>query len=92
MVVVQRKRWTEHGFRTGHSVTTAAIEFVESIIKSIESGRKVVGIFMDLSKAFNSVSHVTLLNKLSAIGISDIPLTWFKSYLSNRKNLLKCHL
>lgn len=68
-----------------HSVVSAALEFIDGIIDSIESGNKVVGSLMYLSKAFNTVSHVTLLNKLSAIGLSAHTLTCFRSYLSNRK-------
>lgn len=78
----------QNGFRPGRSVTTAAVDFVEAIINSIENGEKVMGIFMDLTKAFDSVDHVKLIQKLSAF-IRGPSLSWFKSYLSNRQQFVE---
>lgn len=74
----------QHGFRKGKSVKTALMEFSETIVDTIDKGDKAIGIFMDLSKAFDSISHETLLNKLKLLGLSKIALNWFGSYLSNR--------
>lgn len=79
----------QHGFRKGKSVTSALFEFTEAIIDSIDKGDKVVGIFMDLSKAFDSISHEILLNKLNTLGIPKISLNWFRSYLFNRSQYVE---
>lgn len=74
----------QHGFRVGRSVVTASVSFIESIIESVDRGEETVGIFMDLSKAFDSVKHKILIEKLKLLGIVNNSLDWFKSYLNNR--------
>ena len=44
-----------------------------------------IGLFMDLSRAFNTISHDILLNKLYKYGIRGLFYDWIKSYLSNQK-------
>jgi hypothetical protein len=75
----------QYGFRTGRSVVDAGVDFCESVIGSIESKEKVVGIFLDLTKAFDSVSHDLLLKKLDCIGIRGRAWNWLKSYLVGRE-------
>lgn len=75
----------QHGFRSNRSVTTASIQLVESIIDSIDNGEETIGIFMDLTKAFDSVNHSLLLLKLHNLGVTGVPLEFFKSYLLDRK-------
>jgi len=79
----------QHGFRSGRSVITAAVEFIESIINSADMGDIVVALFMDLSKAFDSVSHKVLIKMLARLGIKGPILSWFKSYLTNRKQYVE---
>lgn len=79
----------QHGFRKNRSTVTAAVSFIESIIKSIDKNEAVIGIFMDLSKAFDSVNHKTLISVLYGIGVKSIALEWFKSYLENRKQFVE---
>lgn len=74
----------QHGYRVSKSVITAGIDLVDTIVDAIDRGDNVIGIFMDLSKAFDSVCHSKLVNILRNLGIEGVPLQWFKSYLSDR--------
>ena len=56
----------------------------------MENGELCGAVFLDLTKAFNTVDHDILLSKLSAIGVSPSTLQWFKSYLSHRKQWTSC--
>src|SRR5436190_21444858 len=51
----------QHGYRSGKSVTTAAASFVDSILESIDKGECVIGLFMDMTKAFDCVVLLLLL-------------------------------
>lgn len=79
----------QHGFRSGRSVVSAAISFIESVIESLDEGKLTTGIFMDLSKAFDSVKHSKLVEKLHEIGLTKNALNWFKSYLSDRSQFVE---
>ena len=61
------------------------IEFTERIPESIDNHKYGCGIFIDLRKAFDTVNHAILLNKLKHYGIRDSVYNWFDSYLTNRK-------
>lgn len=74
----------QHGFRSGKSVTTAAIDFVEKIIDNIDKKKKIAGMFLDLTKAFDSVSHPTLIEILKQLGVHKKSLGWFCSYINDR--------
>lgn len=79
----------QHGFIPGKSVTTNLLLFEEYILSSLVRGLQVDSIYIDFSKAFDKVSHVHLLAKLEAYGISGSLLQWFRSYLSNRTITIK---
>lgn len=79
----------QHGFRKNRSVTTAATDYIESIIDSLDKGEVTVGIFMDMSKAFDSVSHNKLLQLLAGLGLNRRCLSWFQSYLTDREQFVE---
>lgn len=74
----------QHGFRKGKSTTSALLDFSETIIDAVDKGNNVASIFMDLSKAFDSISHEVILHKLKAFGVLGTTLNWFRSYLTGR--------
>ena len=74
----------QFGFRQGHSSHYALITLVNKITQSLDLGDMVIGIFLDLKKAFDTLNHNILVNKLYAYGIRDQLINWFKSYLENR--------
>jgi tetrahydromethanopterin S-methyltransferase subunit G len=75
---------SQYGFRTQHSTELASLEITDIILKDIDNGKLPIGIFLDLSKAFDTLDHNIMLRKLNYYGIKGTELAWFKSYLSNR--------
>ena len=75
----------QFGFRQNHSTSLALIEIVDNILEDLQNGKYVAGIYLDLSKAFDTVDHKILLNKLNHYGIRGTVLDWFSSYLENRQ-------
>ena len=74
----------QHAYRKWHSTTTCLIEITETIHKQLEQSGVIGLASMDLSKAFDSVSHNLLLRKLERKGFSGRSLTWLHTYLTNR--------
>ena len=80
----------KYGFRANHSCEHAVGQLVGSVVKGLENRHNVACIMLDLSKAFDTIDHRILLAKLELYSIRGQTLSWFKSYLSNRKLRVKC--
>ena len=78
----------QFGFRSGHSTTQAVTLIIDKIQKAIENKCYSCGISLDLTKAFDTVNHLILTQKLECYGVRGIVNDWFKSYLSNRKQFV----
>jgi hypothetical protein len=79
----------QSGFRPKHSTLTTLLEVSDYIIKNMDAGRLVGAVFLDLKKAFDTVCHPILINKLQSFGLMGLELDWFNSYLSDRKQITK---
>ena len=75
---------SQYGFRKGLDTTDALLNFMHECHQSLHRGSHLIAVFLDLSKAFDTVSMNILLNKMEHIGIRGIINSWFKSYLSFR--------
>ena len=82
---------SQYGFRTKHSTEDAAIELIDKIQEHLEHDHyeQVLAIFLDLSKAFDTIDHNILFEKLIHYGIEGAPLAWFQSYLTDRKQFIQ---
>ena len=80
----------QSGFRKKHSTDSFLTFLYDKILKGFDEGLMTGMILIDLQKAFDTIDHDILLQKLNAIGFSNHTIGWFKSYLSNR--LFRVHL
>lgn len=74
----------QFGFRSKLSTETALAHFTDNILQSLENGCFTGAVFLDLSKAFDTVDRMLLVKKLKAIGAGSQVVEWFVSYLNNR--------
>ena len=83
---------SQYGFRSQHSCENAVSELVSEITKGFQNGFYTAALFLDLSKAFDTLDHRVLLLKLEKYGIRGTCLEWFRSYLCNQKVRVKCQV
>ena len=79
----------QFGFRKKHGTNHAVTWLVENIVEAFENKQLVLGVFLDLSKAFDIIDHTILLQKLQHYGIRGLASDWFCSYLSGRSQLVQ---
>ena len=75
---------SQYGFRADHSTELASLELCDRILKNLDDVKVPITIFLDLSKAFDTLDHEILLAKLNYYGIRNNSLNWFRSYLTDR--------
>lgn len=79
----------QYGFRKKRSTEDALLSHFNRVYQSLNNGEKTAGLYIDITKAFDTVNHRLLLSKLENIGIRGIALKWFQSYLKNRVQQVK---
>ena len=80
---------SQYGFRTKHSCEQAIMEVVGYALQAKNKGEVCACLYLDLSKAFDTLDHSRLLKKLNNYGIRGIANSWFRNYLSNRSLIAK---
>ena len=75
---------TQWGFQSGKSTATALLTTTYDWLKELEAGKEVCSVFFDIRKAFDSVPHRELVQKLCKLHINPIVLKWITSYLTMR--------
>ena len=73
---------SQYRFRKHHLTEMAALEFIDRIRHEIDQKKITFSVFLDLSKAFDTLNHSILLTKLNYYGMKDRPLDWFRSHLT----------
>ena len=79
---------SQYGFRSLHSTELASLELIDKVFQHLDTGQLPLSVFLDLSKAFDTLNHLILLNKLKFYGLSNTPLKWFESYLYGRQQFV----
>ena len=74
----------QSGFRSKHSTQSLLLYCTDRWYKALDNKELIAVLFLDVSKAFDTVNHPLLLSKLSKLGIASSALSWFQSYISDR--------
>jgi len=79
----------QYGFRPGNGTEYALFSTTQFIFNELDNSNKVIAVFLDLKKAFDTMNHKILLQILPSFGINNLSLKWFESYLKNRKQMVR---
>lgn len=80
---------SQFGFRRGKSTEDAILELSSFVTRQLDKSKKCLSVFLDLKKAFDTVSIPILVRKLEKIGVRGTPLALFENYLSERKQKVR---
>ena len=79
----------QYAYRKKRSTELAVTKLTKFILNGFDENKLTIGVFLDLSRAFDCVKHATLIKKLKYYGIDGIALKWFTDYLNNRSQVVK---
>ena len=79
----------QYGFRKRRSCYDAILDLIGNITESLDNKQMTLAVFLNMSKAFDTIEHPLLLQKLENYTIRGLTLQWFESYLSQRKLLVE---
>ena len=79
----------QYGFRDLHSTELASLELIDRVLNDLDAKNNPITVFMDLSKAFDTLDHNILIHKLKYYGVNGTALAWFSSYLTNRNQYVE---
>ena len=80
---------SQYGFRKGHSTEHAVLEVTDKIMAEIDRGNTPLTVFLDPSKAFDTLDHQILSEKLEFFGLTGMASNWVHSYLSERQQYVE---
>jgi hypothetical protein len=79
----------QFGFRSNHSTMHSLVSLINNVATAIDRNQIAAGVFIDLSKAFDTLDHEILFTKLQHYGIRGVALQWIKSYFCNREQFVQ---
>lgn len=80
----------QYGFRSKHSCEQAIQDLCGHVLKNRQDGQKMIAVYLDLWKAFDTLSHNLLLKKSEIYGLRGLCNQWLESYITNRSLQVKC--
>ena len=89
LVSNERLSTRQSGNKKLHSTETSLIRTTDTLLSAIDEKKVTAVVLLDMSKAFDTISHGILLNKLLNVAISPSSIAWFTSYLSDRRQVVR---